>query len=174
MQSKTTLLGSALLGALVLAAALAPPAAAADTQSSTAPQSAATTASIGGKAQGLWNLPGPAGPGRLHGLLRGPFGIPLFEVEAVVLPKPGGPAGPSGSIDGVVRRLFGPNPGAPFAALKGTWAAGPGGKGKLSAVMLVPGSGGPQPVGKLKGAFQDPSLGPLPGKFLGKWHVKLP
>ena len=133
-----------------------------------------------GGARGLWSLPGPLGPGRMRGLLRGPFGIPLFQVEAYVVPD--GSPGPSGELHGVVKALHGPNQG-PVAALRGRWQVGgqgPGGHalhGAFAAVIVVPGDPStgtpPTPIGNLVGGFVDP-LGPLPpgGLFQGFWVIQ--
>jgi hypothetical protein len=120
----------------------------------------------------------------VHGVLRGPSGAALFEIEALLVLTPpassetGGAAPPAkkGVLHGVLRALHGPSAGEPVALVHGEWAAGPGGKGVFHAAFVQPGADGGEPhaIGGVKGVFGDDHPGPIPGGFSGLWCVKLP
>jgi hypothetical protein len=126
-----------------------------------------------GPAAGSFELPTPQGPGSMHGLLRGPFGVPLFAVHAHVVP--GGPLPGTGDLHGVLVLLVGPNPG-PIAQVHGHWRFDPNGPDEFVAAFIVPGDPStgapPHQIGGMRGRFLEPN-GPLPpaGHFRGVWHL---
>lgn len=124
-----------------------------------------------GPAGGSWELPTPAGPGAIHGLLRAPNGTPLFAIHGHI--SLGGPGPGTGVIHGVLVRLVGPNPG-PVAQVHGPWLFDPNGPDRFAVKFVIPAGGGnpPQLIGAMHGVWVDP-FGPLPpaGAFQGVWHL---
>jgi len=141
-------------------------------QSTTAGPMALSGSGHHGPAAGQFSVPGPSGPGQMLGVMRAPNGTVLFHIQAHVNASTTSPA--EGTLDGVIVRVAGPNPG-PFALLHGVWKHDPVHGDRFHGMILRPPSPAhptPTPIGTIKGQWYDPD-GPQPqvGHFLGAWRI---
>lgn len=134
---------------------------------------------VGGKAEGVWELPTAASDGFAAGTLFNGGGQAVFTMKAKLIPEPGPKLFLQGRIDGELRKVSADEISLfPKYFVRGEYAGvftGQSGDFKATISYQVSPKGPEILIGKMAGKYSDPLFGPndVLGKFVAEWAADL-